>query len=111
PLDPFTHAPSEGLATQRRLLGEVGGRYAEVTGADVSSALINFARAENATQLLVGASGRSRWAEMVHGSVINDVLREAGAIDVHVISGPTPPVADLPRSPRGRRAAAVPRRR
>src|ERR1700730_3100300 len=58
PLDPFTHPPSEGLATQRRLLGELGGRYAEVTGADVSSALINFARAENATQLLVGDSGR-----------------------------------------------------
>jgi two-component system, OmpR family, sensor histidine kinase KdpD len=111
PLDPFTHAPSEGLATQRRLLGELGGRYAEVTGADVSAALVNFARAENATQLLVGASGRSRWAEVVHGSVINRVVRDAGPIDVHVISAREPPVTGLPGSPRRRRLTAVPPRR
>jgi two-component system, OmpR family, sensor histidine kinase KdpD len=111
PLDPFTHPPSEGLASQRRLLGELGGRYAEVTGADVSAALVKFARAENATQLLVGASGRSRWAEVVHGSVINRVVRDAGPIDVHVISSPEPPVSGLPASPRRRRLTAVPPRR
>jgi len=111
PLDPFTHAPSEGLVGQRRLLGELGGRYAEVTGADVSEALVNFARAENATQLLLGASGRSRWAELVHGSVINRVVRDAGPVDVHVISAPEPPAAGLPASPRHRRLTTVPRRR
>ena len=111
PLDPFTHAPAEGLVGQRRLLGELGGRYAEVTGADVSEALVNFARAENATQLLLGASGRSRWAELVHGSVINRVVRDAGAVDVHVISAPEAPTAGLPASPRRRRLTAVPPRR
>src|SRR4029077_19562632 len=63
PLHPFTHTTSEGLGEQRRRLVELGGRYAEVTGADVATALVNFARSENATQLLLGASGRSRWAE------------------------------------------------
>jgi two-component system sensor histidine kinase KdpD len=111
PLDPFTHPPSQGLADQRRLLGELAGRYAEVTGPDVSTALVNFARAENATQLLVGASGRSRWAEIVHGSIINQVIRDAGPIDVHVISSPEPPVAGLPSSPRRRHLAVVPSRR
>ena len=57
PLDAFSHPPSQGLAGQRSLLGELGGRYAEISGADVSEALVNFARAENATQLLLGASG------------------------------------------------------
>src|SRR6202011_4807781 len=51
PLDAFTHPQAEGLVGQRRLLGELGGRYAEVAGADVSAALVNFARSENATQL------------------------------------------------------------
>jgi two-component system sensor histidine kinase KdpD len=111
PLDPFTHAPAEGLASQRRLLGELGGRYAEVTGADVSAALVNFARAENATQLLLGSSGRSRWSELLHGSVINRVVRDAAPIDVHVISAPEPPAAGLPSSPRRRQLAAVPPRR
>ena len=111
PLDPFTHAPSEGIAAQRRLLAELGGRYAEVTGADVSEALVNFARAENATQLLLGASGRSRWAEMLHGSVINRVVRDAGPVDVHVISAPEQPATGLPASPRRRHLTAVPPRR
>ena len=112
PLDPFVHPPAEGLVAQRRLLGELGGRYAEVTGADISTALVDFARAENATQLLLGASGRTRWAEMVHGSVINRVVRDAAPIDVHVISAPSAPAGGLPASPSRRRLTTVaPRRR
>ena len=41
---------------------------------------------ENCTQLVLGASRRSRWAELTRGSVINRVLRLSGPIDVHVIS-------------------------
>ena len=110
PLDPFTHPAAEGLEEQRRLLGELGGRYAEVTGADVAAALVSFARAENATQLILGATGRSRLAQLLHGSVINNVVRDAGAIDIHVISGPEPE-ASLPSSPRAHRPATVPPRR
>ena len=58
----------------------------EVTGADPADALVRFARAENATQILLGSSHRSRWAELAKGSVINQVIRAAGPIDVHVIS-------------------------
>ena len=112
PLDPFTHPAADGLEPQKRLLGELGGRYVEVTGADVAAALVKFARAENATQLLLGASGRSRWAEILHGSVINQVVRDAGPVDVHVISPLEPETTGLPASPARRRPAAVsPRRR
>ena len=60
------------------LLDELGGRFAEVAGADPADALVRFARAENATQLVLGASHRSRWAELTQGSVINHVIRAAG---------------------------------
>jgi two-component system, OmpR family, sensor histidine kinase KdpD len=71
---------------QRRLLEEMGGTYHETAGNDIAAALVEFARAENATQLVLGASRRSRWAELVRGSVINRVVRLSGHIDVHVIS-------------------------
>ena len=75
------------LAEHRELLEEVGGRYIEATGADVARALVQAARSENATQIVLGASRRSRWTELFRGSVINTVIRAAGgAIDVHVIS-------------------------
>ena len=75
------------LIAHRELLGELGGRYVEVQGADVASALVSTARNENATQLVLGASRRSRWTELTRGSIVNRVIRDAGgAIDVHVIS-------------------------
>jgi two-component system sensor histidine kinase KdpD len=90
---------------QRRLLEEMGGRFHETAGSDVAAALVDFARAENATQLVLGASQRSRAAELVRGSVINRVVRLSGPIDVHVISH-----AD-DREGEGDDVAAVPRRR
>ena len=57
------------------------------SGADVAPALVQVARAENATQLVLGATHRSRLSEFVRGSVINSVIRAAGgALDVHVIA-------------------------
>ncbi len=76
------------MAEQRRLLEELGGEYRRITSNDVPSALVELARAENATQIVLGASGRSRWRELFSGSVINKVVRLSGPIDVHVISRP-----------------------
>ncbi len=104
------------LERHRSLLGELGGRYEEITGSDVAVALVDFARAENATQLVLGATHRSRVAELLHGSVINQVIRAASSIDVHVIS--SNPVDDeaaeaerLPRLVLRGRLATLPRRR
>jgi two-component system sensor histidine kinase KdpD len=86
PSDGLAGPSDERLSELRRLLTELGGEYREVSGSDVAQALIGFARAENASQLVMGASQRSRWAEFVTGSVVNGVLRASGPIDVHVIS-------------------------
>jgi two-component system sensor histidine kinase KdpD len=107
--------PSSGLIEKHRsLLVELGGRYEEISSSDVPQALVSFARAQNATQLVLGATRRSRWAELIRGSVINQVIREAAdGIDVHVISSPTPsqrPVAVLPKVPMRGHLAVLPRR-
>jgi two-component system sensor histidine kinase KdpD len=85
------------LEQHRRLLADLGGRYHEVVGNDVPTALCDFARARNATQLVLGATRRSRWAELQRGSVVNAVLRAAGDLDVHVIGDdPGEPVTTRP---------------
>jgi two-component system sensor histidine kinase KdpD len=76
------------LGEHRALLERLGGEYHEVAQADVGESLVSFARAHNATQLVVGATRRSRWQELITGSVIQRVLRLSGDIDVHVISNP-----------------------
>jgi len=117
PADGLRGPSGETLAAQRRLLAELGGTYHELAGADIATALVEFARAENATQIVLGASRQSRWATFLRGSVINDVIRASGTIDVHVISSePGDDRGDARVSPaathRARRPAAIsPRRR
>src|SRR5256714_3020624 len=100
------------LGRQRALVVELGGRYLEITGGDVAETLVKFARAENATQLVLGAPQNSRWSELLHGSTINRVVRLAGPIDVHVISSDDEASHEiLPRPIRRRHLAPLPHRR
>ena len=112
--DGLATGPSDLLDQHRKLLADLSGEYHEVAGSDVAAALVDFARGQNATQLVLGASHRSRWAELTSGSVINRVIRLSGTIDVHVISHErTEPDADwrLPRPRRRVRSPVPPRRR
>ena len=77
---------SDAVERHRQLLTDLGGEYHEVIASDIAAALAELARVENCTQLVLGASHRSRWAELSRGSVINRVIRLSGPIDVHVIS-------------------------
>jgi two-component system sensor histidine kinase KdpD len=66
---------------------ELGGSYHQVVGEDIPSALLAFARAENATQLVLGASRRSRIATVLTGPGIGAaVTRHSGDIDVHLVT-------------------------
>jgi two-component system sensor histidine kinase KdpD len=82
----LTSAAGALVQAQRRLLEELGGEFREVVASDVSVALIDVARAENATQIVLGASRRSRLQRLTQGSIISRVIARAGPIDVHVIS-------------------------
>jgi two-component system sensor histidine kinase KdpD len=84
--DGLAGPPSGLLDRHRELLREVGGTYREVVASDATAGLLSFARAEHATQLVLGHSRSSRWAHLARGSIVNNVIRQAGDIDVHVIS-------------------------
>jgi len=73
------------LDRQRRLLVELDGRYIEIAGEDVAGAVLEFARAEGAAHLVLGATRRSRRYELLHGSVINRAIRAAGPVEVHIV--------------------------
>ncbi len=102
------------LDEHRRLLTDLGGSYREVVGTDIGEALVRTAVAERATQLVIGASRRSRWTEIVQGSVVNTIAQRAGgALDVHIIAtdpGPDAPV-HRPARPAWVRASRLSRRR
>ncbi|ANZ14179.1 osmosensitive K channel His kinase sensor [Streptomyces noursei ATCC 11455] len=75
------------LADQRQLTESLGGTYHAVVGDDVPAALLDFARAQNATQLVVGASRRGRLRRFLAPRGVGETVVElSGDIDVHTVS-------------------------
>ncbi|GAA1542010.1 sensor histidine kinase [Kribbella lupini] len=85
--DGLTGADPARLAQQRQLVESLGGSYHQVVGEDVPNALLAFARAENATQLVLGGSRRSFLSMLLTGPGIGATsIRESGDIDVHIVT-------------------------
>jgi two-component system sensor histidine kinase KdpD len=76
--------PAE-LARQRVLVERLEGSFHQVGGADVARALLEFARASNATQIVLGASSRGRFARLFAAGVGATTAALAGSIDVHLV--------------------------
>ncbi len=79
---------SSKIDAMRVLAGDVGGTWLEVEGDDPARTIVEVAAEHQVTQIVVGASQRSRWNELTSGSVVRKVLRAAAerGIDVHVIA-------------------------
>ncbi len=84
--DGLATGTDNGLDTQRALVASVGGTFQEVPGEDVPETLLRIAQAENATQIVLGASLRGRVLTLLSGkSIPTRVARRAGHIDVHLV--------------------------
>lgn len=83
----LTDPERDRIADCQRLAERLGGEALTVPGLDVAEEILRFASDNNVTQIIVGKSNRSRWFEMMHGSVVHDLVRKAGGIGVHVSSG------------------------
>ncbi|MCB0998677.1 MAG: sensor histidine kinase KdpD [Acidimicrobiales bacterium] len=83
--DGLTRDHADVLIAQRALVESLGGRSHEVVGHDRAETLVEFSRTEKATQLVIGATARTRREEWLHGSFVSKVTRLARDVDVHVI--------------------------
>jgi len=77
-------APEMGKV--RKLANSIGASLHSVVGDDVPSTLLEFARAANATQLVLGTSRRSRWARILDEGIGAAVVQQSGSIDVHMVT-------------------------
>jgi two-component system sensor histidine kinase KdpD len=85
--DGLTGANPANLARQRQLVESLGGTYHQVVGDEISEALLTFARAENATQLVLGASRRGWLLALLTGPGIGSrTIHDSGQIDVHIVT-------------------------
>ncbi|MDF5752874.1 ATP-binding protein [Spongiactinospora sp. TRM90649] len=98
--DGLAGADPAGVARLRGLVEDLGGGYHQVVGDDVPGALLDFAKGVNATQLVLGASRRGRFAQLLARGVGAETIARSGSIDVHMIPHP--------QASRGRRPARPP---
>ncbi len=85
----LTEEERDRIADTLRLAQALKAEPVTVPGAGRSIAddVLTYARANNITQLVVGKTTRTRWFEILYGSVVHDLVRTAGNISVHVIAG------------------------
>jgi two-component system sensor histidine kinase KdpD len=75
----------EQLSKNLHLVERLGGKIAILTGERAADEIISFARDSNITLMLVGAPRRSVWRELISGSVVYDLMRRSGSIDMLVV--------------------------
>lgn len=86
------HMPPENRARIQRnlqLAEELGAMVMNLTGDSVAGTVIDFAHKHNVTKIIAGKPLRARWYEVLRGSVIDQILRHSGKIDVFVVSEDT----------------------
>ena len=85
----LTEAERDRIAETMRLAERLGGEAITLPSSArrIADDVIGFAHKNNVTQIVIGKSTRSRWFEILHGSVVHDLVRRAGNIGVHVIPG------------------------
>jgi len=59
-----------------------------IPGQDVADAIIDYARANNVTHIIVGKSRRPGWQQWLAGSVTQRMINRAGGINIHIIEAP-----------------------
>ena len=70
----------------RELTEELRGNFIEAGSDDIATGIIEFARARQITYIVLGQSVRSRFDEILHGSIVNRIMRETRNIDFVIVA-------------------------
>ncbi|HMF67248.1 MAG TPA: sensor histidine kinase KdpD [Phyllobacterium sp.] len=83
----FSEADRNRIASTLRLASQLGGDAITLPGRDAAEEIARHARENNVTHIVTGKPHKAQWREIFEGSVSHDLIRRAGNISVHVISG------------------------
>ena len=67
----------------------LGAKVVKLTGKDVSSATAEFVREKHVTQVIFGRSAVEGWRKYLYMTAIHRFLRDAPAVDVHIVTQET----------------------
>lgn len=79
-----TGARREHLLSAFRLAEELGAETRTLAGGDAAAEILDFARRENVTHLVIGSTSRPMWVELIRGSFVRKLVRGAGDIAIEI---------------------------
>ena len=86
---PTAERDRDNVAEAMRLAERLGGEAVTVVAADVADGVLDYATENNYTHVVLAKSRRSRWVELIRGSVTHALMRRTGDISLHVIGEQT----------------------
>ncbi|MDF5720409.1 MAG: universal stress protein [Rhizonema sp. PD37] len=86
PDDFLTKEESLHIETSEKLCQEFEGTFIRTTSHNVAESIAEIAEKYRVTQIVIGASRRSRWQVLWKGSLIHKLLRLLKNVDLHIIS-------------------------
>ena len=75
------------LAEHMRLAESLGAQTATLTGQKASEEILNYARERNVSKIIVGKPTHPRWKDKLLGSLLDQIIRGSGDIEIYVITG------------------------
>jgi len=79
-------AEKEQIARTLKLAEELGGKVVTLSGRRVADEAVSYARRHNVTKILIGKPLKRRLKDVLLGTVADQLIRQSGEIDVHVIN-------------------------
>ncbi len=67
------------------LAEDLGAEIIRVSSSDIPKTLAEVAHQRHVTQIVLGQPARSRWEELLYGSVVNRLLRLSSDVEIHLI--------------------------
>lgn len=75
------------LAEHMRLAESLGAETVTISGHKASVEILKYARARNVTKIVIGKPTHPKWKDRLHGSLLDEIVRGSGSIDIYVITG------------------------
>ncbi|MFE0507743.1 universal stress protein [Peribacillus butanolivorans] len=74
--------------SMQKLINKLNGKFEELTikGEEVAEEIVEYAMQHYVTRIILGHSKRTRWEEIIHGSIVNRILRKTKNIDVFIVA-------------------------
>ncbi len=92
-------ANRERIGRTLQLAEQLGAKILTLAGQSIHEAVLDFARKNNITKVVVGKPIKPRWQEILQGSIVDQLVYASGDIDIYVVSAEIEPKKTIVPAP------------